>query len=71
MTPSVFKESRKRMKLTQLALADRLGITLRMVQYMEKGDSPVSRTTEYALRWIAIDEFCMNLPVEYQKEIDL
>ena len=68
MTPAVFKESRKRIGLTQSALADRLGVTLRQVQNLESGHSPIKGLHELSLRWIAMDEAHLDLPHEYQQD---
>lgn len=69
MTPGVFKKSRKLMKLSQTALGDRIGLSCRMIQYIEKGESPITKTVECALRWVAYNEFMIILPVEYQEDL--
>ena len=42
MTPAEFKEARARLGLTQSALAESLGVTLRCVQHYEAGHRKVS-----------------------------
>ena len=69
MTPSVFRESRKLIGLSQTALADRLGLSLRQVRNLETGDSPIKGVHELALRWIAMEEANLNLPYEYQDNL--
>lgn len=71
MNNSVFKETRKRMKLSQSALADELGLSLRMVQYFESGEQPISRTIEFALRWICYRDYSLLIPNEYQDELNI
>lgn len=69
MNNVVFKESRKRMKLSQVALAEKIGVSLRMIAYYESGEQPITRTIEAALRWVAYSEFALLLPVEFQDEL--
>jgi transcriptional regulator with XRE-family HTH domain len=68
VTPNVFRESRKLIGLSQTALADRLGLSLRQVRNLETGVSPIKGVHEFALRWIALQECNLNLPFEYQDD---
>lgn len=69
VTPVVFAESRKKLGLSQTELGDRLGLSLRQIRNLEKGDSPIKPLHEFALRWIAKTEFYMELPFEYQDHL--
>lgn len=68
MTPTVFKESRKKLDLSQTELGDLLGMSLRQIRNLEKGESPIKPLHEYALRWIAKNKFYIELPYEYQED---
>jgi len=68
MTPEAFKASRKELKLTQKQLAESLGMTLNMIQKLEKGDSPIRKVHEYAFRWVALKEHKKELSHEYQED---
>jgi DNA-binding XRE family transcriptional regulator len=48
MPQGAFKAWRRRLGLTQQEAADVLGVSLRMVQYFEHGDRPISRTIRLA-----------------------
>jgi len=49
MTGAELRAARQVLDLTQTQLADRLGVTLRTVQYYEAGQRPISRTIELLL----------------------
>lgn len=49
MTPEELKAKRLELGLTQTQLGERLGVTLRAVQYYEAGQRPISRTIELLL----------------------
>ena len=50
MTGNDLKEARKKLGLTQEALADRIGMTRVMIGLMERGAKPIERRTELAIR---------------------
>ena len=68
MTPAIFKESRRRIGLSQEDLAKHLGLSTRQIQNLEKGISPIKGVHELALRWVAMEESNLTLPYEYQKD---
>ena len=49
MTPAQLKAHRRRLGLTQAALAKALGVTLSAVEKWEGGQRPISRVVELAL----------------------
>ena len=49
MTPEEFRERRKALGETQVALAERLGVTRRCVQRYEAGERKISRTVAMLL----------------------
>jgi len=49
MTGAELRAARQALDLTQTQMADRLGVTLRAVQYYEAGQRPISRTIELLL----------------------
>lgn len=50
MKPQQVQELRQREGLTQQALADRLGVSVRTVKHWESGSRNVSRTAEALIR---------------------
>jgi transcriptional regulator with XRE-family HTH domain len=56
MTPSDFKTRRQFLGYTQTEFAQRLGLSLRTVQYYESGEVPINRTVELLLDAIELDE---------------
>lgn len=71
ISPVVFKDARKTMGLTQSALAEKLGVSLRTIQYIESGDRQCELTTELAFRWIAHSDYAFQLPYESQEEFNV
>ncbi len=71
MHSSTFRDSRLKMKLKLRELADRMGLSLNMIQKIEASDCEVKKTNELSLRWIAKEEFNMTLPYDDQKELRL
>jgi transcriptional regulator with XRE-family HTH domain len=69
MTPTLFKNSRLKIKLSQSALADRMGLSLSAIQKIEASNQPVKKTNELSLRFIAKEEFSLILPLEHQEEL--
>jgi transcriptional regulator with XRE-family HTH domain len=53
MTPAQMREQRSDLGLTQTELAERLGVTLRAVQYYESGGRPVPRPVAILMRVFA------------------
>jgi len=56
MTPSDFKTRRQFLGYTQTEFAQRLGLSLRTVQYYESGEVPINRTVELLLDAIELEE---------------
>lgn len=54
MTGAEYRKLRNKLKLSQPALAEKLGIDKATIFRREKGDVPITRESEYALRWLAI-----------------
>ena len=52
MTPSELRATYRAMGLTQQALADRLGVTVRAVRFWEQGERPIPKWLALALRGI-------------------
>jgi len=50
MTPSEFKQARQKLGLTQLALANAIGMTSKMVGMMERGQAGIELRTELAIK---------------------
>ncbi len=50
------KEERKKIGLTQIEFAKRLGFSNNTVSKMERGDLPVRKVTELAIKYIVMDE---------------
>lgn len=48
MTPEEFKAWRKRLELTQTQAAEALGLSLRAIQYYERGEREITRTVALA-----------------------
>ena len=48
MTPLDLKSLRQRLGLTQLSMAEAIGITGRMYRYLEAGEYPIRKQTELA-----------------------
>jgi transcriptional regulator with XRE-family HTH domain len=54
MTGADVRRARKRLKMTQAELAERLGIQRNSVARMEFGNRPVMRTTELAIKYLLL-----------------
>jgi transcriptional regulator with XRE-family HTH domain len=54
MTGADVRRARKRLKITQAELADRLGIQRNTVTRMEIGNRPVMKTTELAIKYLLL-----------------
>lgn len=52
-TPQQIKELRQRLGISQAALAERLGVSIRTVKYWEAGAVPVSRPAAKLLSLMA------------------
>ena len=53
MTPTEYKRIReKTLQLTQPQLAEKLGVDKMTIFRREKGDVPITKETEYALRYL-------------------
>lgn len=52
MTPSELRQTRKAKGLTQQALADYLGFTVRAVKFWEAGERPIPKWLALALKGI-------------------
>jgi transcriptional regulator with XRE-family HTH domain len=52
MTAAQFKEARKKLGVSQEALAHMLGISVRSVARYERGSHPVPKTVELALHYL-------------------
>ena len=56
MTPSDFKMRREFLGYTQAQFAERLGLSLRTVQYYESGEVPINKTVALLLDAIELEE---------------
>lgn len=54
MTGAELRETRQSLGLSQQALADELGLSRRMIIAMEKGEKPIERRTELAVRYLLL-----------------
>lgn len=52
MTGEELRQARRRLGLSQQALADALGLSRRMIIAMEQGDKSIERRTELAVRYL-------------------
>ena len=52
MTPQELKSIREELGLSQEALATHMGITARMIRYMEAGKKPITRRTQTQLEML-------------------
>jgi len=57
--------------LSQTEFARDLGVTRQLVSLMERGESPIEKRTELAIRWLCLKGWSVELPYEDQKEFDL
>ena len=55
MTPDEFRATRKAAGLTQLELAERMGVTMRAVQHWEGGTKTISRAMSILLGYVVLD----------------
>ncbi len=56
MTGKGLKKARRRLKMTQKELGKELGIHKNSVARMERGEFPIIRTTELAVKYLLIME---------------
>ena len=56
MTPQELKEAYKRLGLTQAKLATELEISERTIRRYAKGDWPIPKGIEYAIKWLLSQE---------------
>ncbi len=52
MTEAGLKRARKQLGMTQAALAEALGMQRNSVARMERGEQPIMRTTELAVKYL-------------------
>lgn len=56
MTGAELKRARMRLDMTQAELAEAIGMQRNSVARMERGDQPVMRTTELAIKFLLVTE---------------
>ena len=56
MTGKELKAIRDKLDWTQAELAEELGISTTWLGQMERDTKPITRITEYAVRWVAFQE---------------
>ncbi len=54
MTEAEIKKARKRLGMTQAGLAEALGMQRNSVARMERGEQPIMRTTELAVKYLLL-----------------
>jgi len=54
MTEAGIKRARKRLGMTQAGLAEALGMQRNSVARMERGEQPIMRTTELAVKYLLL-----------------
>jgi len=54
MTEAEIKKARQRLGMTQAGLAEALGMQRNSVARMERGEQPIMRTTELAVKYLLL-----------------
>lgn len=52
MNASEYRETREKLGLSQMALADALGVTNKTISNRERGTKPITKEAEMALRFL-------------------
>ncbi len=68
MTKKEFKAIRGRIEFSQARLAKELGVTLRTVARWERGEFPIPRVAELALRNLVRESLTETIPWEKLKK---